>query len=103
MPKTKISKKQPRFSTKGLTKHKPDDELLSDPKITREALVDALIHNDLETFREVLSAHLKASSKVGISKKTGLGRQTLYDLIDPKKDFNPTLKTLGAIFETLAA
>lgn len=103
MAKAKTSKKPKKFSTKGLTKHKPNYELLSNPKILKEVLVGALMENDIETFKECLIAHLKASSKVELAKKTKLGRQTLYDMINGKRKFNPSLETLGAILETIAA
>jgi DNA-binding phage protein len=58
---------------------------------------------DIETFREVLTAHLMTVNKAGIAKKAGIGRRTLYDLIDPKKEFNPELSTISALINALAA
>jgi DNA-binding phage protein len=103
MAKVKTSKKRPAFSVKVLTKHKSDKKLLSNPEAVKQALLDAIANNDLEAVREVLAAHLNATSKLKLSKKTGIGRQTLYDLTDSEKEFNPRLKTLGAIFENLLA
>ena len=59
--------------------------------------------NDLETFQDVLIAHLRTVSKSKLAAKTKIGRQTLYDLIDEKKEFNPTLSTLGSILKAIAA
>jgi len=59
--------------------------------------------NDLEAFQDVLIAYLRISAKAQLSRKTKIGRTTLYDLMDPDKPFNPTLETLGKIFEELAA
>lgn len=76
---------------------------LANKKLVREVLIDALTNNDMETFQDVLIGYIRTSSKVELSKKTRLGRTTLYDLIDPDKPFNPTLDTIGKIFEELAA
>lgn len=76
---------------------------MKDRKLVREVLVEALMTNDLATFQDVLIAHLRAMSKSRLASKTGLGRQTLYDLIDESKDFNPTLSTLGAILKGIVA
>ncbi len=103
MAKTKTFDKRRGFSMKGLTRFKVDSKLMADPKVTRDALVDALVHNDLDAFRDVLISYVRATSKSALAKKACLGRQTLYDLMDNKKEFNPTLKTVGAILETLAA
>ncbi len=84
--------------------HKPSSSKgLSDKKLVREILIDALTNNDMDTFQDVLVGYIRTSSKVELSRKTNLGRTTLYDLIDPEKPFNPTLDTIGKIFEELAA
>ena len=76
---------------------------LENPKKILEALIDCLLENDLESFEDILVAHLRTVSKSSFQKKSGLGRQTLYDLIQGKREFNPTLKTLGGLFKALAA
>jgi DNA-binding phage protein len=43
------------------------------------------------------------ANKAAIAKKAGIGRRTLYDLIDPKKEFNPELSTVSAVIRALAA
>jgi hypothetical protein len=71
--------------------------------VVREILLDALVHNDMGTFQDVLVGYLRTSSKLSLSKKSKIGRTTLYDLMNPEKQFNPTLETIGKIFEDLAA
>ena len=85
-------------------KHEPSTSKgLLDKKLVREVLIEALTNNDMETFQDVLVGYIRTSSKSALSKKTNLGRTTLYDLIDPDKPFNPTIDTIGKIFEELAA
>lgn len=102
MDKVKTLKKQKR-SFKVLQQHNSFKGDFSNPKIIKEILVKALMDNDLETFEDILIAHLRASSKSKLSRQSGLGRQTLYDLLDENKEFNPTLSTLAALLKTLAA
>lgn len=85
-----------------LTKH-DYTKTLKDRKLVLEALLDCLVYNDLETFQDVLVAHLRTVSKTKFAAETRIGRQTLYDLLDDKKPFNPTLTTLGSILKNLAA
>jgi DNA-binding phage protein len=68
-----------------------------------ETLLECIKEGDIETFRDVLVAHLITVNKVKLAEKSGIGRRTLYDLMDPKKEFNPELSTLTAIFQALAA
>jgi DNA-binding phage protein len=85
-------------------KHEPSSNKdLANKKLVKEILIEALTHNDMETFQDVLVGYIRTSSKLALSKKTKLGRTTLYDLINPEKPFNPTLDTIGKIFEELAA
>ncbi len=104
MAKTKTLKKHKESKKTTFAKHEvSSSKELADKKLVREILIDALTHNDMETFQDVLIGYIRTSSKVELSKKTKLGRTTLYDLIDPDKAFNPTLDTIGKIFEELAA
>jgi DNA-binding phage protein len=75
---------------------------LKDSKIVVEALLECLREGDVESFREVLTAHLMTTNKSLIAKKAKLGRRTLYDLMDPTKKFNPELSTVSAIIHALA-
>lgn len=76
---------------------------LADKKAVAEILLEALAQGDEDTFREVLIGHLKTVSKLNLSRDTGIGRQTLYDLMDESKAFDPKLSTVLAIFKSLAA
>ncbi len=102
MAKAKTSKKQRVFLHGTLKKHEPDTKLLRNKKLIVEVLIEALLQNDLDTFRDVLIAHLRSLSKTELAKKTGLGRRTLYDLIENDK-FDPRLSTLSSILSKIAA
>ena len=85
-----------------MKKFEPSRKLLLDKKLIAGVLVDALLENDIETFRDVLISHLRTLSKTELSKKTGLGRRTLYDLMDNEK-FDPRLSTLSSLLSKIAA
>ncbi len=104
MVKTKTSKKLKESKMTFFVKHEPStNKDMLDKKIVKEILIEALVNNDMETFQDVLVSYLRTRSKSDLSKKTLLGRTTLYDLTNPEKTFNPSLETLGKIFEELAA
>jgi DNA-binding phage protein len=103
MARTVTSAKRKKSSRAVLKKYDVFGAHLKDPKLVKEVLVDALMANDMETFQDVLVAYLRTVSKSELAGKTKLGRQTLYDLINEEKEFNPTLSTLGSILEALAA
>ena len=101
MLKIKTSARQ-KGSLAKLTEH-DYSKTLRNKKLVLETLLDCLVRNDVDSFRDVLVAHLRTVSKSKLARETKLGRQTLYDLLDENKPFNPTLTTLGSIFEKLAA
>lgn len=104
MRKTATSGRQRKSATKSLRAHEPfASKELKDSHLVAEALLECIRSGDLDSFREVLTAHLMTVNKVDIAKKAGIGRRTLYDLIDPKKDFNPELSTVSAVIRALAA
>lgn len=104
MPKTKISKKRKKLGTKSLRVHEPfASKELKDRHLVADTLLECIKTGDMESFREVLMVHLMTVNKVEIAKKAGIGRRTLYDLIDPKKEFNPELSTISAVIRALAA
>ncbi len=74
-----------------------------DVNIVFETLIECLKMEDLDAFRDVLYVHLMTVNKMELAKKAGIGRRTIYDLLDPKKEFNPELKTVAALFKALAA
>lgn len=64
-------------------------------------LLHCLAINDLEAFQDILIAHLKYASKSDLVRKTKLGRRTIYDLLDSRKRFNPTISTIGPLLKAL--
>lgn len=84
--------------------HEPfKSKTLKDTELVTEALLDCIKSGDLEAFREVLAAYIMTTNKTELAKKAGLGRRTIYDLIDPTKEFNPELSTVSALIKALAA
>lgn len=76
---------------------------LKDARLVVDTLLDCIRTGDSASFREVLLAHLMTVNKTDFAKKAGLGRRTLYALIDSKKEFNPELSTISAIIQSIAA
>ncbi len=104
MPNKKTSTERKKSETKSLKVHEPfKSDVLKDVDVVTEALLDCIRTGDLETFRELLAAHLMTVNKVELAKKAGIGRRTIYDLIDPEKEFNPELSTISALIRALAA
>ena len=104
MPKAKTSKKLLKSGTKSLRVHAPfKSHELTDTNLVIDSLLDCIKVNDLESFREVLVAHLMTVNKMDLAKKAGIGRRTIYDLIDLDREFNPELATISALISSLAA
>lgn len=104
MAKIATLKKQKKSATKSLKVHVPfKSKILKDSEVVADTLLECIKTGDLESFREVLFAHLMTVNKMALAKKAGIGRRTLYDLIDPKKEFNPELSTVSALIQALAA
>lgn len=100
----KTSQKQKESKHISLKEHKPfTSKELNTPELVAEVLLDCIKTDDLNAFREVLTAHLLTVNKTQIAKKAGIGRRTLYDLLDFKKDFNPELSTISALIRALSA
>lgn len=76
---------------------------LKDVNEVIDTLLECLKNGDTDAFRDVLIAHLITVNKVKFAEKSGIGRRTLYDILDPKKEFNPELNTLAALFQAIAA
>lgn len=53
---------------------------------------------DVEAFREILSAHVKAVGVQNIIDRTDLTKSTIYSAI--KEDANPTIETIFQILKT---
>lgn len=104
MAKKRTSKKRRRLKKVYLTEHIPfTSKELADPKLVIDVLFDCIKEGDLDSFRGVLFSHLMTVNKMDIIRKAGIGRRTLYDLLDPKKEFNPELSTLSAVIRAIAA
>lgn len=104
MAKAATSKKQKKSGVKSLRVFKPftSDEH-KDPHLVAEVLLDCIKTGDIETFRDVLISHLLTVNKTAYAKEIGIGRRTLYDLMDLKKVFNPELSTVSALIKSLAS
>ena len=104
MPKKKILTERKRSAMKSLREHVPfKSDTLKDSEVVTEVLLDCIRTGDLESFREVLAAHLTTVNKTDLARKAGIGRRTIYDIIDPSKNFNPELSTISALLLALAA
>ena len=107
MAKVKISKRQKSSLKKSkpmdLHIHKILDENILDRETLKSILVDALIDGDIEVLKDVLITQIRLHNKADLVRKSKLGRQTLYDLIEGKREFNPTVKTLSSLLKALAA
>ena len=104
MAKIATSGKRKGSGTKSLTEHAPfSSPELKNSKLVSETLLDCIRTGDLDAFREVLAAHLMTTNKLRLAKQAGLGRRTIYDIMDPKKKFNPELSTVSAVIRALAA
>jgi len=101
MDKKKTSARR-RKSSKTLMPHDPKQSLKNSKEVL-ETLLHCLAIDDIEAFQDVLVAHLQYASKTDLARKTKLGRRTLYDLMDRKKHFNPTISTIAPLLKALAA
>ena len=66
-------------------------------------LIEALFEDDIELLKDALVGIIRFNKKSDLVKKSKLGRQTLYDLINDKREFNPTVKTLSSLLKAIAA
>lgn len=99
---TDKTRAKPRKST--LKPHTPfSSSEMKDSSLVSDILLDCIKSGDLDSFREVLSSHLITANKMKFAENAGIGRRTLYDILDPSKKFNPELETVSAIFKGLTA
>lgn len=85
-----------------MKEHVPfQSKLLKDSKAVTEALLDCIRTGDIDSFRELLAAHLVTVNKTELAKKAQIGRRTIYDIIDPNKEFNPELTTISSLIRAL--
>ena len=104
MRNKETSKKLKRSEMKSLKVHVPFvNKELKDTKLVVDTLLECIREGDIDSFREVLTSHLMTVSKANLAKKAGIGRRTLYDLMDPSKKFNPELSTISSLIHAIAA
>lgn len=107
MAKIKTLKKQRSSSKKSkpvvLHSHNVLDEKRLNKEHLKSILAEALVEGDFDMLKDVLIAQIRVQNKAEIVRRSKLGRQTLYDLIEDKREFNPTVKTLSSLLKALAA
>lgn len=107
MGNTKILKRQKSSLKKSkkivLYPFEVRDPKLIDPEILRSIIIEAIMEGDMEMLKDAVVGLIRQNKKSDLIKKTKLGRQTLYDLINDKREFNPTVKTLSALLQAIAA
>ena len=94
MPKVKLKKGVKTIKDNSI-------QNLKDKQRVREALSECLFSDDMETFKEILKAHLEVRNISNFSKETGLPRKTIYRILEP--DSNPTLKNITKLLNKLCA
>lgn len=75
--------------------------LLRDRGAVRQALLQAILEDDLDTFRDILIGHLRAVSKTQVARTTGLGRQTIYDILQNEAGFDLRVSSLAKLLKSL--
>lgn len=104
MAKAKTSRKPKKSEMKSLRAHAAfSNKDLKDHSLVAETLLECIKTGDIDSFRDVLISHLMTANKSVIAKRAGIGRRTLYDLMDPNKEFNPELSTISAVIRAIAA
>ena len=102
MNKKKTLKKQKASKKIYLTRHIPfTNAKLKDSKATAKALAECFHEGDIESFRDVLVAHLMTINKTKTAKEIGIHVRTLHKFTDMNKKFNPEFMTLIDIMNTL--
>jgi DNA-binding phage protein len=102
MAKITASKKQKNAPKKPVTYAPMKSPELKNSRLVSETLLECIRTGDLDVFRDVLASHIMSTNKLQLSKRTGIGRRTLYDILDPKINFNPELSTVSALIRGLA-
>jgi probable addiction module antidote protein len=82
----------------GLTRFDPSEEL-SDPEGILDAFVSCLEEGEHEEAQQLLAAGLKYMNKSRLSKRYGIPRRTLYNLMDANR--SPTLESVAKVWHAL--
>src|SRR5690348_813830 len=103
MAKQVLLKKKKPAEKKSLIAHSSlTSTEAKDSKLVSDTLLECIRSGDVDSFRGVLASYITSCNKLRFCKKTGLNRQTLYDILDPAKSFNPAFATVTAIMRGLA-
>lgn len=82
----------------GLTVFDPSGEL-GDPEGILDAFVQCLQEGEHVEAQQLLAAGLKYMNKSRLSKRYGIPRRTLYNLMDAKR--SPTLESVAKVWHAL--
>lgn len=74
---------------------------IENPEELIKALLESIENLDKESFREILAGYIVSMNKTELAEITGMGRRTLYDLLDPEIEFNPSLNTIFALIAAI--
>lgn len=85
-----------------LYNHMIQDPKYINPETIKSILIQAIMEGDMEMLKDALISQIHLHKKTELVKKSKLGRQTLYDLINDKREFNPTIKTLSSLLRAIA-
>lgn len=81
--------------------HRTQDFNFNQPKLVREILADCILNGDMDTFQDVFLAFIRSQPKSKLAERSRLGRQTLYDLLNEEKKFNPEWETLCSLLKAI--
>lgn len=81
-----------------------DFRSLGNREVFLQTVFRAIVENDMESLQDAIIGYLRyGPSKEDLAKRTSVAKRTLYNLLDKKRKFNPTVETLGAILKEIAA
>jgi DNA-binding phage protein len=105
MAKAKISHKQKKSLKKSknliLSESKLADFDFNNSELVKEILADCIKIADMNTFEDVFLGYIRSQSKIKLAAKSKLGRQTIYDLENENKKFNPEWDTFCALLKAI--
>lgn len=82
----------------GLTPFDPSKEL-NDPAVILAAFVECLQEGEHVEAQQILASGLKYMNKSRLSKRYGIPRRTLYNLMDERR--SPTLESVAKVWRAL--
>ena len=83
-----------------LTPYNPG-AIMRDKAHIAKALIECIVENDMEAFKEILSGHMRVINKDELAKKTGISKRTLFRMVSPEG--NPTLENASKVIHELCA